>query len=66
MARRERAGYERWVFATAENAALAVAKRSVEWLIGAIRRECLDHVVVFGENYLRYLLAGYCSCEHAP
>ena len=31
----------------------------VERLIGSIRRECLDHVVVFGERHLRELLANY-------
>ena len=31
----------------------------VERLIGSIRRECLDHVVVFGENHLRHLLTKY-------
>ena len=31
----------------------------VERLIGSIRRECLDHVVVFGESHLRHLLAKY-------
>jgi transposase InsO family protein len=30
-----------------------------ERLIGSIRRECLDHVVVFGERHLRYLLNSY-------
>jgi transposase InsO family protein len=30
-----------------------------ERLIGSIRRECLDHVVVFGERHLRYLLLSY-------
>jgi transposase InsO family protein len=30
-----------------------------ERLIGSIRRECLDHVVVFGERHLRYLLKSY-------
>ena len=30
-----------------------------ERLIGSIRRECLDHVVVFGEQHLRYLLGSY-------
>jgi hypothetical protein len=31
----------------------------VERLIGSIRRECLDHVVVLGESHLRDLLANY-------
>ena len=31
----------------------------VERLIGSIRRECLDHVVVLGEQHLRQLLANY-------
>jgi len=30
-----------------------------ERLIGSIRQECLDHVVVFGEAYLRRILAVY-------
>ena len=30
-----------------------------ERLIGSIRRECLDHVVVFGERHLRQVLASY-------
>jgi transposase InsO family protein len=30
-----------------------------ERLIGSIRRECLDHVVVFGECHLRHLLLSY-------
>ena len=30
-----------------------------ERLIGSIRRECLDHVVVFGEAHLRWILAAY-------
>ena len=33
----------------------------VERLIGSIRRECLDHIVVFGEGHLRHLLAKYCA-----
>jgi hypothetical protein len=28
-------------------------------LIGSIRRECLDHVVVFGEGHLRRILTAY-------
>ena len=30
-----------------------------EWLIGTIRRECLDHVIVFGEAHLRRILGEY-------
>lgn len=33
----------------------------VERLIGSIRRECLDHVIVFGEAHLRRVLAGYAN-----
>ena len=38
-----------------------------ERLIGSIRRECLDHVVVFGERHLRHLLRSYTIlqwCSH--
>ena len=30
-----------------------------ERLIGSIRRECLDHVIVLGERHLRKILRGY-------
>ena len=30
-----------------------------ERLIGSIRRECLDHVIVFGERHLRHVLFSY-------
>jgi hypothetical protein len=33
-----------------------------ERLIGSIRRDCLDHVVVFGERHLRHLLC--CSATY--
>jgi transposase InsO family protein len=33
----------------------------VERLIGSIRRECLDHVVVLGEAHLRRILTTYAS-----
>ena len=32
-----------------------------ERLIGSIRRECLDHVVIFGEAHLRQLLNAYAA-----
>jgi hypothetical protein len=31
----------------------------MERLIGSIRRECLDHVVVLGEAHLRQILRAY-------
>jgi transposase InsO family protein len=31
----------------------------VERLIGSIRRECLDHIIVFGEAHLRRILKSY-------
>jgi hypothetical protein len=33
--------------------------RLAERLIGSIRRDCLDHVVIFGEQHLRHLLNSY-------
>jgi len=34
-------------------------KGFAERLIGSIRRECLDHIVVFGEVHLRRILRSY-------
>ncbi len=36
----------------------------VERLIGSIRRECLNHVVVFNDNHLRRLLKSYFRYYH--
>ena len=36
----------------------------VERVIGSIRRECLDHVIVFGESSLRRILSSYFSYYH--
>ena len=36
----------------------------VERLVGSIRRECLDHVIVLGEKHLRRLLEEYFRCYH--
>jgi hypothetical protein len=36
-----------------------------ERAIGSIRRECLDHVVVFGERHLRHLLRSYATYYNA-
>ena len=37
----------------------------VERLIGSIRRECLDHMIVFGEAHLRRILRGYAAYYNA-
>lgn len=36
-----------------------------ERLIGSIRRECLDHIVVFGERHLRHVLSCYMTTMKA-
>ncbi len=36
----------------------------VERLIGSIRRECLDHVIVLSERHLRRLLQSYFAYYH--
>jgi len=36
----------------------------VERLIGSVRRDCLDHVVVFGERHLRKILKSYFEYYH--
>jgi transposase InsO family protein len=36
----------------------------VERMIGSIRRECLDHVIVLNERHLRYVLAAYLDYYH--
>ncbi len=34
-------------------------------VIGSIRRECLDHMIIFGERHLRKALRDYCDYYHA-
>jgi transposase InsO family protein len=36
-----------------------------ERLVGSIRRECLDHVIVFGEQHLRHVLLSYMNYYNA-
>ena len=36
----------------------------VERLIGSIRRECVDHTIIVGENHLRRLLKEYLRYYH--
>ncbi len=36
----------------------------VERLIGSIRRECLDHIIIFNEHHLRRVLSSYFQYHH--
>jgi putative transposase len=36
----------------------------VERLIGSVRRECLDHMIVLGQHHLRRILASYFAYYH--
>jgi len=51
-------GFREWASGGAHSGAKSVAK-STERLIGSIRRECLNHVVVLGERHLRWTLKRY-------
>jgi putative transposase len=35
-----------------------------ERLVGSVRRECLDHVIVLGERHLHRILKGYFAYYH--
>ncbi|WP_375143916.1 integrase core domain-containing protein [Bradyrhizobium sp. Ash2021] len=54
------AAFGRWAFGIGPTAARSPWQNGYcERAIGSIRRECLDHVVVFGERHLRHLLRSY-------
>ncbi|HYL91807.1 MAG TPA: integrase core domain-containing protein, partial [Alphaproteobacteria bacterium] len=36
----------------------------VERLIGSMRRDCLDHVIILGERHLRAILKSYLDYYH--
>jgi transposase InsO family protein len=36
----------------------------VERVIGSIRRECLDHIVIFNERHLRRVMSSYLDYYH--
>ena len=60
MARSLSAGFGRSAFETARRLPAHLGKTAyAERLIGSIRRECIDHVVVFGERHLRHVLLSY-------
>jgi len=39
-------------------------KAFVERLIGSIRRDCLDHVIVLNDRHLKRILTRYFDCYH--
>jgi hypothetical protein len=43
----------------ANRTSLALAEWRAERLIGSIRRECVDHIIVLGETHLRRVLKSY-------
>src|ERR1019366_2570773 len=57
MVRSSSADFDRWAFATGRHRRARHGK--TDMLIGSIRRECLDHIVVLGERHLRQLLLSY-------
>jgi transposase InsO family protein len=54
------AAFDRSAFETARRLRDHPGKNAyAERLIGSIRRECLDHIVVFGGRHLRHVLLSY-------
>ena len=60
LARRELVWINVTTHPTAEWLAQQITE-AAERLIGSIRRECVDHVVAFGEQHLRQVLKSYAS-----
>ena len=54
-------GFVRWASAIVQLRRAFWQNGHVERLIGSVRRECLDHLVVFGEAHLRRILKSYAS-----
>jgi transposase InsO family protein len=60
MAKSSSEDFDQWAFVIDRH------RRSSPWqngyaerLIGSIRRECIDHIVVVGERHLRHVLLSY-------
>jgi transposase InsO family protein len=52
-------GFARWAFGTNPSRQSPWQNGFAERLIGSIRRECVDHIVVLGEAHLRRILQTY-------
>src|SRR5215472_10623818 len=62
MVRSSGSGGALWAFGTSRTAPRSPWQDPyVERLIGTIRRECLDHMIVFGEAHLRRILGRYAA-----
>jgi hypothetical protein len=60
MVRFSPGAYAPWVFAIDQLRRGRQGKNAyAERLIGSIRRECVHHIVVFGEGHLRHALQSY-------
>src|SRR6516225_7355541 len=60
MARLSFGASRRWAYGIARFRLGPPGQNGVaERMIGSIRRDCLDHVVIFGERHLRHLLNSY-------
>src|SRR5450759_355243 len=59
MAPSSRAGCVPWAFGTSPLSASPWQNGFAERLIGSIRHECLDHVIIRGEAHLRRILRSY-------
>ena len=54
------ADFDQWVFVIDQLRRAPRGKNGyAERLIGSIRRECVDHIVVLGERHLRHVLLSY-------
>ena len=56
-----RVAFGRWGYVTDQYHRDRLADPYVERLIGTLRRDCLDHVLIFGARHLRQILTSYCS-----
>jgi len=53
-----------WVSTKSFKSIEPLANPYAERVIGSIRRECLEHVIVLGERHLRHILTRYADYYH--